>query len=245
LVMMKKVLALMLVLGMTSLANATVVDVVTVGMGDQGHAGTSTDPLYPSETIEIAIVLNFNPYDPVGSTYPSYDGYITDATGVDLHVTGPGSLEVPGLYDKNSNRIGDDLKHHSEFSVWSQSGNNGATPAEYVPLIVDNAIAKMSGGVLEGVVKGNEDGGAGAGVLMWNLFIHCEEYGPVTVDLTLQDINSRYANYSNMGGTDAYPPDSWTPLLESDLGDLVIHQIPEPMTIALLGLGGLFLRRRR
>ena len=31
----------------------------------------------------------------------------------------------------------------------------------------------------------------------------------------------------------------------SDMTDLVIHVTPEPMTIALLGLGGLFLRRRK
>lgn len=31
----------------------------------------------------------------------------------------------------------------------------------------------------------------------------------------------------------------------ADIGELVIHVIPEPMTIALLGMGGLFLLRRR
>ena len=43
--MMKKVLALMLVLGMASLANVTVIDVIMVGPGSMGHAGTSSDPL--------------------------------------------------------------------------------------------------------------------------------------------------------------------------------------------------------
>jgi len=57
---MKKLLVLMLVLGMASLANATVIDVVTVGVGSLGHAGTLTDPLVESETIEIQIILNAN-----------------------------------------------------------------------------------------------------------------------------------------------------------------------------------------
>ena len=37
---------------------------------------------------------------------------------------------------------------------------------------------------------------------------------------------------------------SWTTLVAGDLGDLTIV-VPEPITIALLGLGGLFLRRRK
>jgi hypothetical protein len=242
---MKKILALMLILGMASLANATVIDVITVGEGSMGHAGTSNDPLYPSETIWIAIRLNHNPYP--GTSYPSYDGYITDAVGLDLHATGAGMLDVPYTITKNGLRH-DDLKHHSEFSVWSQSGADGyiyeGYEPPYVPLIVDNSIAKMAGGVLEGVIKADEDGGGGAGVLIWNLFIHCEGEGIVNLDLTLQDPASRYAPYSNKTGTMEYPPGNWQPITEGDLGDLVIHQIPEPMTLLLLGIGGLFLRRR-
>ncbi len=49
--------------------------------------------------------------------------------------------------------------------------------------------------------------------------LHCEGEGDVLVELY----------------------DAGSTLIDS----AVIHQIPEPMTIALLGLGGLFLRRRR
>ncbi len=52
------------------------------------------------------------------------------------------------------------------------------------------------------------------------LLFHCEELGDVT--LTLLD-SSSFAM----------------------LDQVVIKQIPEPMTLALLGLGGLFLRRRK
>jgi len=217
----------MLVLGMASMASATVIDVVAVGGGSMGHAGTSEDPLVPSETIAIQIVLNNNPYP----GYPAFDGYGTDSVGVDLHVSGPGTLSVvqkeimvsPGVFEWV-----DDLQHHADFSVWSQSD----------PLIVDNQIAKMSGGVLEGLIKGEA-------TLIWNLIIHCDGEGEVVVDLTLQDVDSRYSQYVNSSVTPMTPYPDWEPLLEGDLGDLVIHQIPEPMTIALLGLGGLFLRRRR
>ena len=45
------------------------------------------------------------------------------------------------------------------------------------------------------------------------------------------------------------PGDVIVTLLDGALGDrldqMVIHQIPEPITLSLLGLGGLFLRRRK
>ena len=91
---MKKLLALMLVLGMASLANATVIDVVVAGPGSEGHMGTSTDPLAPSEVIEIKIVLNYNP---VG-TPPPQDGYLLSSIDLDLHVSGPGTLDAGFWY---------------------------------------------------------------------------------------------------------------------------------------------------
>jgi hypothetical protein len=215
--MMKKVLALMLVLGMTSLASATIVDVVTVGVGDLGHAGTSTDPLYPSETIEIKIVLNADP-DPTwygGGGYPIYDGYWLSSMDLDLHVSGPGALAEKGT------GLATKMKHNTGFGAW----------AEPEPAVVDNAIAYLAGTAAGNGIQGADD-------LVWNLVIHCEGNGIVDVDLTLHG-TSEYSVYaSTAGGT-------WEKLTELDLGDLVIHQIPEPMTIALLGLGGLFLRRRR
>ncbi len=240
--MMKKVLTLMLILGMTPLANATVIDVVTVGLSDLGHDGTPTNPLLPSETIEIAIILNYNPHP----SWSSYDGYIMDGMDLDLHVTGPATLEVPGLYNaKTGLRYGDDLQHHADFGVWAQSGYNDGTPENYQPLIVGNRIASMTGGVLTGYIEGDENGNPPTSptVLVWNLLLHCEEDGLVNIDLTLAG-STRIAPYENGAGTAPYP--AWRYAVEGELGDLVLYVlIPEPMTIALLGLGGLFLRRRR
>jgi len=58
------------------------------------------------------------------------------------------------------------------------------------------------------------------GLLIDGILLHCEGRGDVT--LTLLD-----------AGT-------WEPM-----ASVKIHQIPEPITFALLGLGGLFLRRRK
>lgn len=237
--MMKKVLALMLVLGMTSVVNAGIIDIVTVGEGSMGHAGTSEDPLVPSETIEIAIVLNHNPY----AGYPTYDGYVIDTMDLDLHVSGPATLEVPGVFNKGGERIGDDLEHHEDWDVWSQSGASDGTVEGYEPLIVGNSIGQLLGGSF-GYILGSDPAGGPAvppTQLVWNLILHCDGVGPVTLDLTLMG-STHYWEYSNPSGL-PYGDDAYA--TEGDLGDLVIHQIPEPMTIALLGLGGLFLRRRR
>ena len=227
---MRKLLILMLVFGIASLANAYVIEVVTVGDGSLGHAGTSTDPLELSEIIEIAIVLNNNPY----TGYPLYDGYVLDTMDLDLHVTGAGSLSAGVI---GTSKTGDILgiEHHAMFDVWSESD----------PLIVGNSIDKLLGGSFGYIHPGEEP-------LVWNLLIHCEGEENVVIDLTLRG-TTQYWDYwdpANDQPYTGYPADhdvaGWAKYAtEGDLGDLVIHQVPEPATIALLGLGSLFLMRRR
>lgn len=211
----------MLVLGMTSVATAGIIDVVVVGEGSLGHAGTSSDPLLPSETLEIKIILNADP-DPTwypvgvgGSGYAGYDGYWLSSMDLKLSVTGPATLSEKGTAPLTK------MKHNAGFAAWS----------EPEPAVVGNAIASLTGVSTGDGIQGEAD-------LVWNLVIHCDGFGPVIIDLT----NNIAGDYSEGPSSWGSP---WLQLTESDLGDLVIHQIPEPMTIALLGLGGLFLRRRR
>ncbi|MHC4474613.1 MAG: PEP-CTERM sorting domain-containing protein [Planctomycetota bacterium] len=61
--------------------------------------------------------------------------------------------------------------------------------------------------------------------------IHCDDYGSITATLT--------------AGT-AYGVSSDTNYQTPDFeGTVTIYQVPEPLTVGLLGLGGLFLLRRR
>ncbi len=221
---MKKVLALMLVFGTASLANASVIDVVTVGVSDLGHDGTPNNPLWPSETIEIGIILNYNPY-PGGWT--SYDGYALSVMSLGLEVSGYATLDVPGIYNtKTGLRVGDDLRHHSDFDVWAQSGNCDGTPEGYEPMIVNNAIEYMTGGlVLSGLIAGDENGNPpnSPTLLVWNLFLYCEEVGVINVDLTLYDLydSTQIADYTDITGNNPYPEWRWA--VENDLGDLEIY----------------------
>ena len=210
---MRKLLILMLVFGIASLANATVIDVVLDGTGSLGHAGTSSDPLWEGETIGIKIVLNNNPYN--GS--PTYDGYMLSTMDVDLHVTGPGALS-----HSNIKAATGQIKAASRIT---------ALYPWYNSTITATGVAHLAGSALPPIqgVPGGTD-------LVWDFVITCTGIGFVDVDLTRAGVTE----YSELG----YPI-NWIDLSESDLGNLVIHQVPEPATIALLGLGSLFLMRRR
>jgi hypothetical protein len=219
--MMKKVLALLLVLGMTSLANATIMDVVMSGAGSLGHAGTLADPMVVGETVEIKIVINADP-NPTwysGGSYPVYDGYWLSVMDVDLTASGS-AITGPGAMTEKGTGLATKLKHNTGFGAW----------AEPEPAVVNNAIAYLSGTAAGDGIQGLSD-------LVWNLVVTVQTQGVVNVDLRIKGLN-QYSEYANsVGGT-------WITMTEADLGDLTIIA-PEPMTIALLGLGGLFLRRRR
>ncbi len=120
------------------------------------------------------------------------------------------------------------LYEHLVGLAWSDEFGPLAHPE---PLIVDNSIAYLGGTSGQSGIQAyptDKD-------LVWNLGIHCEGPGYVDVDLTLNGL-SEYADYYGA---------SWKPLVEDDLGDLVIHQIPEPATFILLALGGLALLKKR
>jgi hypothetical protein len=225
---MKKVLILFLVLGMASLASATIIDVRVVDVGQSGgRAGTEEDPLQPSDIVGLEIVLNFNPYP--GTTYPSYDGYATAGVGVtvDIGAAGPGTLSV--LQTGTKTKV-DTPGFHADWELEVFSG-------------VSANAATFIGGDLNGVVTGTDD----PTVLFFNLLVHADEAGVVVVDLIVSDEDSQWALYSNFNQTDysQVPLVDIELLVDDDLGDTTIHIIPEPMTIGLLGLGGLALLRRR
>ena len=78
--------------------------------------------------------------------------------------------------------------------------------------------------------EGNFSGGPQPGIQLDHILMHCDGLGDVII--TLRD--------GTQGGT-AQLADFATP----EFGSITIHQIPEPMTMGLLGLGGLGLLRRR
>jgi len=116
---------------------------------------------------------------------------------------------------------------------WSQltEGDNGWVSG----YTLNTAIA---GGVW--LIRVNDAGGNPADpelLVLDHFLLHCDGLGDVFINLS---------ENGSGGGTmtvdEMFQPIDAPPLYGPGL---IVHQIPEPMTIALLGLGGLFLLRRR
>jgi hypothetical protein len=86
------------------------------------------------------------------------------------------------------------------------------------------------------VATGSFMAGMGAGVLVDHFLLHCDMDDPENIVVITVSNDLRWGGTLLIDGITPYPG-AW--------GSATVHQIPEPMTIALLGLGGLFLARRR
>jgi hypothetical protein len=102
------------------------------------------------------------------------------------------------------------------------------TDPEY-PVPIPNSY-KVTGSADSGMLgKGNPT------ALAFVLF-HCDSASPPDVVITLIDVTT-YDTSWNQVGVDVLP----APIMNG----MIIHQIPEPATIALLCLGGLLLRKKK
>jgi hypothetical protein len=142
------------------------------------------------------------------------------AIGSQINVSGPGSLDwsqfVYATYDPDED-LWTNVDIHSRFDpALHLRGNNWIVEASTVT-----------------------QGPRGTGLEIWvvkNILLHCDAFGTVKIWLT---------NYAGSDGTivvdSVYNQVPW----QYGAG-VTIHQlIPEPMTLTLLGLGSLFLARRK
>jgi len=184
---MKKLVVLMLVLGVCSLTNA----------GLKISVNGAVDPdvtLNVSDNATIDI-RGLDPAQPMGSFF----------LGINLAGGEYGSLDISGAtipyQGTNKSIIPLDPDIAAMLGVEA-----GGAQIELVDLVPPPAVPKPL-----------------LGPLVDNIKFHCDGYNPNAPDVTL--------TLFDIEGT----------VLDTQ----VIHQIPEPVTIALLGLGGLFLRRRK
>ena len=199
--MMKKLLVLVLVLGLASFANAAISGIQLSIDGQTDGAGNVTEISLP--ICEYLVIDVHGPADHDWLGYVIIEGAFPGAGGEWGDDIGPWDPLCSGLYyeDQAYPLIHEGAGDLSKVTRYTEGGWGFGY----------ELIVAMS------------EGGAPGG-LQFELIYHC--CGPESeyVTITLWEDAEGY-------GT---PQDT-----------IIIHQVPEPMTIALLGLGGLFLLRRR
>jgi len=216
---MRKLLALALVLGLASMASGTAVAGLMLSVnGEPAPDEIGLDvPLQESDSLIL-------------------DVHVTDGTelaGFVLIVQvadGPGSLDGQNVVFEQSPLT----RQFTTFQGigWYEDPRGWGSG--------DVAVAVNTPEALRFSAGNTDYNTLGAYTLMDGLMFHCDGEGPVLVELIA--IDSTYYTHDAEGGVvDVLQLYDSGAVIDS----IIIHQIPEPMTLSLLGLGGLALLRRR
>jgi hypothetical protein len=202
--MMKKLLVFMLVLGLASLANATI-NGVSLRVAGPYH-GDST-------------------YIPMQSEYQ-------DVTDITLE---PCDYIWIGVYNPIDGTPGTNMqKDNFMLGIVEPSPDTSWTGAYkmYVPPLVPGCPENEYYDVID----------FGGGIVLDVWYLQLTDGSPTTANLA-GILDAKQLHCDEPFSTDVVQ--LWDADLTGVLDSVTIHQVPEPATIALLGLGGLLLRRKK
>ena len=200
---MKKLLVLMLVLGLASAANAATVDlVVTVGGSPYGGELLAVGTVVKVEVVQSA-TDTANGGGKLTVDFVGANPTITDTTPVAVFDPGPPMTMYGWNWLMNS---GVAMLGSGPYTAWKGAAANVGVGTPGIGAIMDPMNATMYSNTVE-----------------------------FTFDTTVSTILSwgSATDWHTTGGSIILGP------------SVPINVVPEPMTVALLGLGGLFLRRRK
>lgn len=242
--MRKPLLVMALALGIASVAGAQALSLKVADIGwSGGRDGSPGNELLPSDIVGITVVLEYLPF----SDNPQEAGYWIDGLDISLDVmSGAGSLDIDFA----------GVQSHPQWGRRGESANDHynvtAIPETPQHVTIDGYAGFNGWTAYEDLVEDDTD-------FLTGFIFFLDGPGPVELALNLDGpvVNPNVA-YPGTGGVNIiaehsnrwkYPgylngPYEWRNLEPGDLGSIVINQIPEPITLGFIGLGGLALMRR-